>query len=307
MRFFAIGFWVLILSMTLAASSPTTQPSMAAWSDWGINSAGLQARAQAPAETEQNASLTVNFQLRCDVAMLPTRVREFNKFFYEAHCQFCMRNLASGQQFRIEPYDPTAGMPAFDDGSDLVQLDGKKVIALSAEFPLRMAKAGMISGQYECWVDYSTHRTGNANPKSTADIWAGDIETGKLLLNITPEIARYQTILVPRFLRVDKDGFIRLRSAEAEPLRILVGNGMFLVTEVSDGSGNLGSIEGGPPEMDTVNSIGNVNHLPRAKNAVIHIQIIETSDPPHHMWFPVGKTIWQKSFVVTQPANSGPH
>jgi hypothetical protein len=252
--------------------------------------------------------MAVKLELRCDLAALPVGISKFNKFLYAAHCHLRMVNQTTGKEFGIEPYDPTEGMLVMDDGSELVPLHRHAVIEMPVEFPLRTAGAGMNPGEYKCWVDYSTQRMGNANPKTGTDVWAGNVQTGKTFVQVVPEVPSYQTILVPRVLRVDGDGEIRLRSADAEKVKVSVGNGMFLATLIKDGEGNLGSIQGGPPVMDTANAIGSVKGLPAGKKRVIEIEVVESAEPPHHFWFPVGTTLWKKTFEVIRlaPAASQP-
>src|SRR6185437_2293496 len=136
------------------------------------------------------------------------------------------------------------------------------------------------------------------------DVWSGVLHTAPMRITVKPEILRPVTFLVPKRLRLTRDQKVVFLPEDAERVTVMLGNGMFLGTEVSGPSGMLMS---GTPEPGGSNPIDDWHIPPHAPppggKAEYTIEIFATGDPPHHMWMPAQDsddymTLWKKQFVV---------
>jgi hypothetical protein len=293
-----------IVGAAPSATQPTTVPATRT-SQWGQAVSGLQARVEAPVEVEQGAALPVTIELQWDPDSVPKGDAGLNTFMYPAHLQLRMVNIAATKTFAVEPYDPTSGMPCPDEGRDVVALDVKSSTRLQAEFPLRLAGPDLQPGDYDCTVSYSTDRRGNVQPPSGAvHYWSGEIVSAPLRLKVVAEVPRSQTFSLPTRLRVDADGYVRFHPDDAESVRLVVGNGMFVGARISNSDNTRMSMQSGTPQMDGANTfVDDLRKLPAGRTRSYTIEVFETSDQPHHMWFAEGrKTLWKKTFSVTTAA-----
>jgi hypothetical protein len=127
-------------------------------SPWSSGDRGLQARADIPAEIEQNAIVSTSVELRSDPHSLSARIDRFDRFLAADHLQLRLKEVATGKSFQIDAYgDPSAGMALPDRGRDCVLLSPSPFQRISAEFPLRAA-GSLKPGNYECTINYSTSR-----------------------------------------------------------------------------------------------------------------------------------------------------
>jgi hypothetical protein len=277
--------------------TPPPAKSAILTSEWGAVASGLQTRIQSPAEVEQNAYLPVTLELKSIPDSLPNGVTRFNPVLFSDHCQIRMVSLTTGKEFDVKPHGYSGPM-FVDTGESLLPLDGHPLAPQAIEFPLRSAGPDLKPGDYDCTVNYSTLGTNNGLERVGPEIWAGQVVSASARVRVVPEIPRKQTILVPKRLTIDSDGQIRFHTADAEPLEIVVQNGMYLGTAISE-DGNDKQLDGGPPVMDSVNAITDIDGIPPGKTVTYVIKIFETDVPPGHLWGPDERHIlWAKTFSV---------
>ena len=79
---------------------------------------------------------------------------------------------------------------------------------------------------------------------------------------------------------------------------------MFVGTMITDSANSQRSMQSGTPQMDGANTfVDDLRKSPPGQTHSYTIEVFETSDRPHHMWFAEGrKTLWKKTFSVTTAA-----
>jgi hypothetical protein len=285
-----------------AAAGPATHPVQMA-SAWGPEVNGLRARLNAPAEIEQNAPLAVSVELQCDPASLPPGIARFNRSHPVERLRLMLTNAATGRVLELKPFDLHL-LLASDVHENTEPLDGHPLEPIRADFLLRPAR-DMITGAYDCTVRYSDpERSDSTQRPRPKDVWSGVLHTAPIRITVKPEIRHTVTFLVPKRLRLTRDQKVVFLPEDAERVTAMLGNGMFLGTEVS---GQRGMLMSGTPEPDGSNPIDDWHIPPHAPppggQAVYIIEIFATGDPPHHMWMPAQDsddytTLWKKQFVV---------
>jgi hypothetical protein len=297
--------FVVVLAAGAGCTATATGP-VQILSPWGPETNGLRARLQAAAAIEQNALLAVSFELRSDPASLPAGITRLDRFYPAPHLRLTLTNAATGRVIELKPYDLN-GPFGPDRYENTVPLDGRPLKPLTAEFPLRLAGNALTPGAYDCTISYSDlgHTISSQRPRPK-DLWTGQLRTAPSRLTVKPEIVRPVTFLVPKRLRLTPDLKVVFLPEDAEPVTVMLGNGMYLGTIVS---GDAGALTSGTPEPGGPNPIDDWHVPPHSPpsggKAEYTIEIFATADPPHHFWMPEPgnndyKTLWRKTFVVRQ-------
>src|SRR4051812_29036708 len=73
-----------------SATAPATQQTYL--SEWGLVSAGLQARMRIPMRIEQNMPVAAEIELRCDPASLLARVTRFDTALFPGYLRLALVN-----------------------------------------------------------------------------------------------------------------------------------------------------------------------------------------------------------------------
>jgi hypothetical protein len=302
-RLTALMAALFVLAAACTAAAPATQPVQTA-SAWGPQVDGLRARLLAPVEIEQNVALSVSVELRCDPASLPAGVARFGRSYPNKRLRLALTNAATGRVVEVKPFD-LGMLLASDVHENTDPLDGRPLEPIGALFLLRSARDALTPGAYDCTVSYSDpgHDESNRGPRPK-DVWSGVLHTAPMRITMKPEVLRPVTFLVPKRLRLTPDLKVIFLPEDAERKTVMLGNGIFLGTDVS---GACGMLMSGTPEPDGSNPIDNWHVPPHAPppggNAEYTIEIFATGDPPHHMWMPAQDsddytTLWKKKFVV---------
>ena len=294
-----------VLAAGCTAAAPATQPVQTT-SAWGPEVNGLRARLLAPEEIEQNAPLTISVELRCDPASLPPGIDRFGRSYPNKRLRLALTNAATGRAIELKPLDLHL-LLASDVHENTEPLDSRPLEPIRALFLLRSARDALTPGAYDCTVSYSDsgHAESTQGPRPK-DVWSGVLHTAPMRIAVKPEILRPVTFPVPKRLRLTRDQKVVFLPEDAERVTMMLGNGMFLGTEVSGASGMLMS---GTPEPGGPNPIDDWHIPPHApppgETAEYTIEIFATGDPPHHMWMPAQdssdyRLLWRKTFVVRQ-------
>lgn len=294
---------LFVLAVGCAAAGPATLPVQTA-SDWGPQVNGLRARLLAPAEVEQNVALSVSIELRCDPASLPPGIARFGRSYPNKRLRLALTNATTGHVVELKPFDLHL-LLASDVHENTEPLDGRPLESIRALFLLRSARDALTPGAYDCTLSYSD--SGHAEPTQGSrrkDVWSGVLHTAPMRITMKTEVLRPVTFLVPKRLRLTRDQKVVFAPEDAERVTVMLGNGMFLGTEIS---GDFGMLTSGTPEPGGPNPIDDWHIPPHAPppggKAVYTIEIFATGDPPHHMWMPAQDSddytkLWKKQFVV---------
>lgn len=295
-------------------------------SPWGPEEHGLQCRVIAPVELEQGMPIIAFVELRNDPKKLKPGVRSLNTFLPETFLSLRLTNREDRTYFTIQPFDPGAGMPAFDEGKTTVPLqDAARSLRWKITFPLIKLYEVLPPGTYDCGVRYSFpmnrtrwwHADGEAAWEK-AGFWNGTVYSGHFVLNVLRETPVVKTFLLPKRLRLVKESvkiqeerdaprvavpFVRFKREDAEAISLPVRNGHFLGTKVhySDGMAQFG----GPPKPDDVNPVSAWYDYKAGDRSIgYHFELFETADPPRHGWMASPgsggyRLLWARSFEVT--------
>jgi len=299
--------------------TPSVQTSL-----WGPPRDGVQCRVTVPVEIEQGMPIGAMVELRVDPQSLEPGVRQLNAFLPDAFLCLSLTNLADGQQFTLQPFDPTAGIPALDAGEANVHLDGRPLKPWRVSFPLVKLYRDLSPGGYDCHVRYSFPnkptqwwRKDEAE-WSQAGFWSGTVVSGPIHLQVRREIPKRQAFLLPKRLVLVKElmtvrtgpeapivpvPVVRFTKGDVEKVTVALRNGHFIGTKFYRNGACYG-LRGGPPEPGDVNSIDSwYNYQGGDKRAEFDIELFETSDSPMHVWMPGPnsgsyRVLWRKSFKV---------
>lgn len=296
---------LFVLAAGCAAAGPATQPVQTA-SAWGPRVNGLRARLLVPAEIEQNVALSVSVELQCDPASLPPGIARFGRSYPNKRLRLALTNAATRRVVELKPFDLHL-LLASDVHENTESLDGRPLEPIRALFLLRSARDALTPGAYDCTLSYSD--SGHAEPTQGSrrkDAWSGVLHTAPMRITMKPEVLRPVTFLVPKQLHLTRDQKVVFLPEDAERITVMLGNGMYLGTNVSWAGGMLTS---GTPEPGGPNPIDDWRIPPHAPppggKAEYTIEIFATGDPPHHMWMPAQDsddytTLWKTQFVVRQ-------
>jgi hypothetical protein len=279
---------------------------------WGEQTLGLQCRIKAPREIEQGMPLEVQIELGSRPRDLPPGVRKLNLFLRDAYLELSLSSVRTGKVFVIKPYEPTAGMPVQDTGTEVVPPDGTALKPWTSSFPLAKLYDTLPPGRYECRVSYGppAERTawfrGTKRDWHDAGFWHGTVVSGPLRLKVLKETPKMQTFMFPRRLRLE-NGKVRFKKEDAEKVEVTVRNGFFVGAYYYRGSEKDWYALGGPPRPDDVNPI---DQQVAGKKSTYTIEVFETADRPCHMWHPGPgsggyKVLWKKTLAVSPSGRAG--
>jgi len=274
-----------------ASESAATQPVILS-SPWGVAVAGVQARCQIPEVIAQNDFVSLRIELQGRPNLLQPGITRLNPD--QPDLYLVLTNAATGKRLKLDRFE--MGAPPFiPEEKTFPVLDGKSTIRLEADFELHSLASHLASGDYDCAIGYTADRADRL-----PHTWSGNVISGFTRVTVVRPVEQRRTILVPRSLRVDPDGAVRMHSADAQRLQITVESGMFLGTEtIGDDSDGL---EDGPPDMDTPNCVGSFNEpWVHGQKKTFTIKVFSTFDPVRHFWSPTEKVLWRKTFTVVAP------
>ena len=286
-------------------------------SAWGRQGRGLQIRVTAPKEIEQGERLFVSIALRGVPGKLPEGVRKLNTFLPDNYLKLHLFNVATRKKFLSAPYDPTGGMPCFDEGKAVAALDGGAIGPWRTFFPLVGLK--LPPGKYECRVKFAYPEETDIWKKNKrvkardAGLWSGKAVSGAFELLVLKETPKFETYRVPTRLRLEKPegkGLnVNYGPKDTEAVKLPVRNGFYVAAKLylgkSDRYTALGGVRPVSPPDDPNPVYWVYDYKGGDFDQTYTLEIFETSAAPCHGWHPRNgtyKTLWKKTFRVRSSA-----
>lgn len=276
-------------------------------SRWGKQHNGLRCRVVVPEQVEQGMALKVKIELECEPKNVQEGIKKLNRTLYDEHLKLFLKNEWTGQTFQVEPYDPSCGMPTFDDGKETVPLDGSDIDPWKTSFPLVELRKELVPGIYTCRVEFCQDwERGRCWARTKAEwlaagLWTGIITSGLFRLKILRETPKTRQFLLPTQLRLEKELRLKYGKEDARKVEVPVRNGFFIGCIIYR-DGKLSSMR-----MPPIGPGSDVDHWLLYKGGDKHvtytIEIFETSNRPVHLWSPGPgsggyKVLWKKSFEL---------
>jgi hypothetical protein len=326
------GSWALVL--TGQAAEPTTRPHVeeTRTSPWGKAVRGLQARAQLPAQVEQNAPIEVSFEIQCKPHQLPAGVSRLNTRRLPTLLRLILTDVSTSERLVLRPYDPN-GPPEPTDS--FVALSGRTVPPFRISFPLLRSdpitrdlrvvgwtlRSEAEPGLYDCVVSYSysleDDPEGLGGEKEKSRLWTGSFESAPVRIEIVPETPKTKTLVVPKRLRIEGH-YVVFGKDDAEEVKRPIRNGCFIGTRITGGDGTAAfglrsSWWDQPGKGVRIGDLNNGDPKRTAKKRTLTytIEIFETARLPESQWHPAPgadgyETLWKQTFIVTRELDSRP-
>ena len=296
-------------------------------SEWGSIEGGLQMRVTAPAEIEVGMPLRTNIEIRYERGQLSPGIKRLNEFLRDDFLELLLTDPQGKKSWTVKPYDPTAGMPAFDTGKAAVPLDGSQIKTWKAKFPLLKLYDELKPGAYVARVRFTFPKKPTRYWRATeaewkqAGYWHGTLLSDPFPLRLLEETPKTKTLSVPRKLRLRKK-LVRLHEGDtedtavpaiyfdqrdAQQIKVPVRNGHSLGTWLYY-NGEPKQLNGGLLTPNGPNAIDAwYDYKGGDKNVSYTIEVFETPDVPQHRWMPgpgsAGyKVLWKKTFPLSLSA-----